>query len=272
MKKIVYILTAALFFTGLMCFSGCSVFAIDNYEQPEETIRGNIVDAYTGEMIQTEQNSRGVRVRLTELSWGENVTHNPDFYARDNGFYQNTKIFKGDYNVRIDGPFVPIVRETPDGDTLFNGTVDCRIEGITQVHFRVQPFLKVEIVGDPVVSGGKITAQVRVTRATPEQDFREAIEPMGGYSDAFMNVTDVRLYVGYSSTCNGDNKYDAWSNVLEYEGSAFEPYLGEVITISSRGTVKPNRKVFIRAAARINYATAGERRYNFSEVREVNIP
>ena len=61
---------------------------------------------------------------------------------------------------------------------------------------------------------------------------------------------------------------------MEYEGSAFEPYLGQVLTISSRGTIKPNRKVFIRAAARINYATpvGGERRYNFSEVREVNIP
>ena len=97
---------------------------------------------------------------------------------------------------------------------------------------------------------------------------------MGDYQDSYLNVTDVRLYVGYSATCNGDNKYEAWSNVLEFDGSAFEPYLGQILTISSRGTVKPNRKVFIRAAARINYATpvGGERRYNFSEVREVNIP
>ena len=268
MKRLfIYIFSAVL-------TASCSVFEIDNYESPQETIRGNIVDAYTGEKIQTEQNGRGIRVRLTELSYGDNVTHNPDFYARDDGSYQNTKVFKGFYNVRIDGPFVPIVRETPDGDTLFNGSVDCNIEGITEVHFRVQPFLRVEIVGDPVVSGGKITAQVRVTRGVPERDFREAVEPMGDYQDSYLNVTDVRLYVGYSATCNGDNKYEAWSNVLEFDGSAFEPYLGQVLTISSRGTVKPNRKVFIRAAARINYATpvGGERRYNFSEVREVNIP
>lgn len=268
MKRLfIYIFAAAL-------MASCSVFEIDNYELPQETICGNIVDAYTGELIQTEQNGRGIRVRLTELSYGPNVTHNPDFYARDNGTYQNNKLFKGFYNVRIDGPFVPIVRETPQGDTLFNGSVDCNIEGVTEVHFRVQPFLRVEIVGDPVVSGGKITAQVRVTRGTPEQDFREAIEPMGDYKQEYLNVTDVRLYVGYSATCNGDNKYEAWSSALEYEGSAFEPYLGQVITISSRGTIKPNRKVFIRAAARINYATpvGGERRYNFSEVREVNIP
>ena len=268
MKRLfIYIFSAVL-------TASCSVFEIDNYESPQETIRGNIVDAYTGEKIQTEQNGRGIRVRLTELSYGDNVTHNPDFYARDDGSYQNTKVFKGFYNVRIDGPFVPIVRETPDGDTLFNGSVDCNIEGITEVHFRVQPFLRVEIVGDPVVSGGKITAQVRVTRGVPERDFREAVEPMGDYQDSYLNVTDVRLYVGYSATCNGDNKYEAWSNVLEFDGSAFEPYLGQVLTISSRGTLKPNRKVFIRAAARINYATpvGGERRYNFSEVREVNVP
>ena len=268
MKRLfIYIFAAVL-------TASCSVFEIDNYESPQETIRGNIVDAYTGEKIQTEQNGRGIRVRLTELSYGDNVTHNPDFYARDDGSYQNTKVFKGFYNVRIDGPFVPIVRETPDGDTLFNGSVDCNIEGITEVHFRVQPFLRVEIVGDPVVSGGKITAQVRVTRGVPERDFREAVEPMGDYQDSYLNVTDVRLYVGYSATCNGDNKYEAWSNVLEFDGSAFELYLGQVLTISSRGTLKPNRKVFIRAAARINYAppVGGERRYNFSEVREVNIP
>ena len=92
MKKIfAYLALAAL------CLCSCSVFEIDNYESPQETIRGNIVDAYTGEPVLTEQNSRGIRVRLTELSYGENVTHNPDFYARDNGSYQNTKVFKGFY-------------------------------------------------------------------------------------------------------------------------------------------------------------------------------
>ena len=266
-KTLIYVMTA-------LCLASCSLFEIDNYDAPQETIRGTVIDVYTGELVLTEQNSRGIRVRMTELSYGENVTHNPDFWVRDNGFYQNTKIFKGYYNVRVDGPFVPIVRETPEGDLLFDGSVNCDIEGITEVHFRVQPFLRVEIVGEPEVSGGKITAQVRVTRGVPAKDFREAVEPMGSYQDSFLNVTDVRLYVGYSSTCNGDNKYEAWSNVLEYEGSAFEPYLGKVITISSRGTIKNNRKVFIRAAARINYATpvGGERRYNFSEVREVNMP
>ena len=257
-----------------LSLSSCSLFKIDNYDAPAETIKGTITDVVTGEPVLTEQNSRGIRIRLTETSYGDNVTHNPDFYARDNGTYQNTKIFKGDYNVRIDGPFVPLVRESADGELIYDGSVNCPISGITTVDFKVQPFLKVEFVGEPVVSGGQISAQVKVTRAVSEEDFRDAVEPMGSYKDDFLNVTDVRLYCGYSSTCNGDNQYSAWSNVIEYSGASFAENFGKPITITTRGTIKSNRKVFIRAAARINYATplSGIRRYNFSEVKEVNIP
>jgi|GEM_PF-6968791 hypothetical protein len=59
-------------------FSACSLFEIDNFDAPEETITGKIVDIETGEPVLTEQNVRGIRIRLTELSWGENVTYNPD--------------------------------------------------------------------------------------------------------------------------------------------------------------------------------------------------
>jgi len=273
MKKIfINILTISAIALGL---SSCSLFQIDNLDAPEETIRGTVTDIATGEPVLTEQNSNGIRVRLTELSYGENVTHNPDFYCKDNGSYQNTKIFKGNYNIRIDGPFIPLVRETADGELIEDASVTCDIKDVTEVNFQVQPFLKVEIVGEPVVSGGQVTAQVRVTRAVSVDEFRSKVEPMGAYSEDFTNVTDVRLYVSYSSTVNSSNQYSAWSNVIEYGGSSFEDNLGKTITISSRGTLKPNRKYFIRAAARINYDTpvgSGTRRYNFSEVKEINVP
>lgn len=257
---------------GAAALSSCSFFEIDNYPGPEETVKGYVTDVATGEPVLTEQNGRGIRVRMLELSW-DNSTHNPDFYARDNGFFQNTKIFKGNFNIRVDGPFIPIVRKAPDGTVLYDGSVTCDVEGITEVNFRVQPFLKVEFVGEPVVKGGQILTKVKVTRAVSPEVFREAITPtLSDYSDALMNVTDLRLFVGYSSTCNSDNSYTGWSNQIDYLGAAFEPLFGQEITITSRGTIKSNRKVFIRAAARINYATEGERRYNFSEVKEVNIP
>lgn len=255
--------------------SSCSLFEIDNYDQPEETIKGTIVDVATGDPVLTEQSSNGIRVRLTELSYGDDVIHNPDFYCRDDGTFQNTKIFKGNYNIRVDGPFIPIVRETSAGDVLEDNSITCDIKGTTEVKFEVQPFLKVEFVGEPVVSGGKITAQIKVTRAVSTEEFKEKIEPMGGYDDSFTNVTDVRLFVSYSSTVSDRSKYETWSSVKEYGGASFEPYLGQLVTMSSNGTISPKRKVFIRAAARINYGTpagSGTRRYNYSDVKEVNIP
>ena len=142
--------------------TSCSMFEIDNYEEPAETIWGEVVDEATGKRVLTDQGSEGIRVRLTELSWGDNVQHNPDFYCMMDGTFQNTKIFKGEYNVRIDGPFIPLVRENTDGTLLHDGSINAEISGTTKVKFEVQPFLNVELVGNPQVSNGVIKAQVRV--------------------------------------------------------------------------------------------------------------
>lgn len=145
------------------------MFEIDNYEEPAETIWGEVVDEATGKRVLTDQGSEGIRVRLTELSWGDNVQHNPDFYCMMDGTFQNTKLFKGEYNVRIDGPFIPLVRENTDGTLLHDGSVNTEISGTTKVKFEVQPFLNVEFVGDPQVSNGVIKAQVRVTRGVSDE-------------------------------------------------------------------------------------------------------
>ena len=81
---------------AVIAASSCSLFQLDNAEGPKETIKGKVVDVETGEPVLTDQGSEGIRVRLTELSYGENATHNPDFYCRPDGTFQNTKIFKHD--------------------------------------------------------------------------------------------------------------------------------------------------------------------------------
>lgn len=260
---------------ALASFSSCGFFELDNYDEPAETLQGEIVDAATGEPVLTDQGSEGIRVRLNELSWGDNVTHNPDFYAMSDGTFQNTKLFKGNYNVRIDGPFIPLLREDERGVPLADETQTLDIEGVTKVKFEVQPFLKIEWVDEPTVSNGKITAKVRVTRAVSEDDFRAKIEPMGGYSNSFLNVTDIQLFVSYSSSVGYRARDERWSSKIEYTGSAFGALLGETITIESNGTIPEGRVVFIRAAARINYDTprgSGTRRWNYNEAKEVMIP
>lgn len=233
------------------------------------------MDAATGEPVLTDQGSEGIRIRLTELSWGDNVVHNPDFYSMPDGTFQNTRLFKGTYNVRIDGPFIPLLREDDRGVPIADETQTVDIEGVTRVKFEVQPFLNVEWVSEPTVANGKVTAQVRVTRAVSEEEFRSKIEPMGGYSNSFLNVTDIQLFVSYSSTVGYRARDERWSNALEFSGSQFNSQLGETITIQSNGTIPPGRIVFIRAAARINYDTpkgSGTRRWNYNEPLEVMIP
>lgn len=271
-KTIIYSLALA---TISLSLSSCSLFELDNYDEPSETIKGAVTDAATGEPVLTDQGSEGIRVRLTELSYGDNVEHNPDFFCRPDGTYQNTKIFKGNYNIRIDGPFIPLVRETSDGTVIADESVTTDIKGTTVVNFKVQPFLKVEIVGIPQISNGKISAKVKVTRAVSKDEFRTKIEPMGDYDESFSNVTDIQLFVSYSSTVGYRARDERWSSKIEYAGASFEPLLGQEVEITSAGTIPSNRKVFIRAAARINYATpvgSGTRRWNYSEAMEVNVP
>jgi hypothetical protein len=271
MKKIsCYLLLFAVF-----SFSSCDLFELDNYPEPGETLQGEVVAAETGEPVLTDQGSEGIRVRLTELSWGDNVTPNPDFFCMPDGTFRNTKVFRGTYNVRIDGPFIPLLREDDRGVPIADETQTVDIAGVTKVRFDVQPFLNVELVGEPEVVNGKIKAKVRVTRGVSEDVFRAKIEPMGGYSDSFLNVTDIQLFVSYSSTVGYRARDERWSSQIEYSGSAFNSSVGQTVTIESNGTIPSGRVVFIRAAARINYDTpkgSGTRRWNYSGPEQLMIP
>lgn len=271
MKKLLsYILLLAL-----VPASSCSLFELDNYEEPGETLEGEVVNAETGAPVLTDQGSEGIRVRLTEVSFGDNVTPNPDFYCMADGKFRNTKIFRGTYNVRVDGPFIPLIREDDRGVPLADETQTVDITGVTNVRFEVQPFLNVEWVGEPEVVNGKIRAQVRVTRGVSEEEFRSKIEPMGGYNSSFQNVTDIQLFVSFSSSVGYRARDERWSSRIEYTGSAFNSLLGEVITIESNGTIPSGSGVFIRAASRINYDTprgSGTRRWNYNEPVQLLIP
>ena len=271
MKKIsFYTLSITLF-----SLTSCSLFELDNYAAPAESLQGEVVAVETGDPVLTDQGSEGIRVRLTEVSWGDNVTPNPDFFCMPDGTFQNTKLFKGTYNIRVDGPFIPLLREDDRGVPLADETQTLDISGVTKVKFQVQPFLKVEWVEEPEVINGKVRAKVRVSRGVSEEDFRDRIEPMGGYSASFLNVTDIQLFVSYSSSVGYRARDERWSSKIEYSGTAFNALLGETITIESNGTIPSGRPVFIRAAARINYDTpkgSGTRRWNYNEGMQVLIP
>lgn len=263
---------------GLICLavlcSSCSMFEQDNFDTPDVTLQGKVIDVLTGDPVFTDQGSEGIRVRLTELSWGDNVEHNPDFYCMPDGTFQNTKLFKGNYHITVDGAFVPLVRRDASGKELADESLVMDLENHHEVTFEVQPFLKVEWVGEPTVKDGKVTAQVKVTRGVSPEDFRKKIEPMGNYNDEFLNMTDIQFFVSYSSSVGYRARDERWSSRLDYAEDSFEPLFGETITLESNGEIPEGRTVFVRAAARINYDTpvgSGTKRWNYSDAREVLI-
>ncbi|MDR0749603.1 MAG: DUF3823 domain-containing protein [Tannerellaceae bacterium] len=259
---------------GALLFTSCEMFQMDNYAEPKETIKGEIVDAITGERVLTDQSGDGIRIRLRELSWTETETPvNYDFYCMKEGVYQNTKVFKGHYNVRIDGPFIPLVRlNQTTGDTIADETKYIDIKGVTEVNFQVKPFLKVEWAGTPAVSDGKITASFRVTRGISPEDFKAIIEPLGSYNADFLDVTDVRLLVSQVPYVGFSDRDDRYSVVTNYTGDAFNSLLGTTITITTNSNILAGRTVWIRAAARIRYLTENVSRYNYNEAVRVDIP
>ncbi|MCH3994409.1 DUF3823 domain-containing protein [Prevotella cerevisiae] len=271
-KNIIY----TLFLSSLL-FVSCDMFEMDNYDEPKETIKGAVVDDETGDSVLTDQGSEGIRVRMLQLDYGDNAQHNPDFYCMPNGTFQNTKEFKGRYNITVDGPFIPIIRENADGIPIADGSQNVELKGVTNVIFKVKPFLKVEFVGYPTVSNGVITAKVKVERRVSRSEFKSLIEPMGNYDDSYPDITDIQLFVSYSSTVGYRARDERWSNHIDYNGSSFDDLVGTPIKITSaKGVPIPSgRHVFIRAAARINYDTpkgSGTRRWNYSEPVEVIIP
>lgn len=258
---------------GLTVLIGsCSMFEQDNFEAPDVTLEGQVVDVLTGDPVWTDQGSEGIRVRLTELSWGDNVEHNPDFYSMADGTFRHTKLFKGNYHITVDGPFVPLLRRDGSGEELADESLVMDLDGNHQVTFEVQPFLNVEWVGEPTVQDGKITAQVKVTRGVSPEDFRAKVEPMGNYSEDFLNMTDIQFFVSYSSSVGYRARDERWSSRLDYAGTSFDPHFGQTITLESNGEIPQGRTVFVRAAARINYDTpvgSGTKRWNYNQAKEV---
>ena len=168
-----------------------------------------------------------------------------------------------------------MVRETPDGTVLADETITTDIKGTTKVEFKVQPFLNVRIEGDPTVSNGVIKAKVVVERGVSEQEFKDKIEPMGNWNDNYLNVTDIQFFVSYSNSVGYRARDDRWSSSISYSGNSFNDLFGTPVTITSNGTIPSGRKVWVRAAARINFDTpvgSGTRRWNYSEPIEVMIP
>lgn len=147
MKKIV--LLAALL-CGIWGFQSCS---LDNFDEPNASLSGALVDSETGETVQT-QYKNGAKVRLYEYYNNEWTTQPVDFYAKQDGTFTNNIVFAGKYKVVTEGPF-----ETPD-------EIEMDITGHKDLQIKVVPFLRVESTASASGTSVNFTAKIARTSST----------------------------------------------------------------------------------------------------------
>lgn len=251
MKKIFYYTALCL-----VIAAGSSCKKIDNYAAPSDTINGSTVDEGTGATVQTEIGGGGTRVKLLETSYSANPTP-LYFQSKQDGTFNNDKVFAATYKVSVEGPFVPIVQVDNTGTVVSDSSQTIVLKGTATLKFKVQPYLRIEWVGKPVFnSDSTVTVQVKITRGTHDPNYQQ-------------DVTDINLYVS-NTQYDGNNNYDPrYSKLTSYGGTDGTVQLGQTITLTTIGGGLPRQDVFFRVGARIN---AGLNQYNYSTPASITYP
>ncbi|RYU91382.1 DUF3823 domain-containing protein [Mucilaginibacter terrigena] len=252
MKKILYTIAVCA-----IALAGSSCSKLDDYDAPSETLTGSVIDAGTGKTLQTEIGGGGTRIKLLEISWSDNPT---PFYisSMQDGTFNYTKLFPGKNKISAEGAFVPLVQTDASGATTVDKSQTFDIKGTTTVNFSVDPFLRIEWQGEPVLNAdGTISATFKFTRGTDDPNFQQ-------------DITDVRLFVNSNKFIGNNNFDDRYSTQINYSGSDGNVQVGQLITITTKGGPLPaSREYFLRVGARTNY---GLKYYNYTDVKTVTVP
>lgn len=138
---------------GAFVFNSCE---LDNYEAPDASLSGAIIDNQTGEPVQSDIIS-GTKIELIEHGF-----ENPSIQqivVKVDGTYRDDMMFAGEYSIipLRRGNFVPMT------DTMV-----VEIEGQTVKNFEVQPYIRIL---DPniTIEGTKITATFRLEQTVENE-------------------------------------------------------------------------------------------------------
>lgn len=232
----------------------------DNYDGPDATLQGAVTDL-DGKPLNVESGG-GIRIKLMEYGYSDNPKEQY-LKVKMDGTYINTKIFSGTYDIVAEGPFVPLYQVDDKGDILVDKTEkNVRVKGTTTVNFKVEPFLRVELGGEPRFEKGVMTVDFNIKRGTSDPAWQ-------------LDVYDVGLFVSTTKYV-GENNYDSRICVREEDKGKATAMIGKTSSLTTRDTypMLPGHKYYVRVGARLDYAFSfgAGRLYNYSDVIEVVVP
>ncbi len=206
----------------------------DNYATPDGGVKGTITNAITNAAIQTEQ-PNGIKIRLLEEKYGSGVQP-IDFWCKSDGSFENSNVFSGKYKViPIEGAFFP-------ADTL-----EVNVNGLTEVEFKVTPFLTV--TATVTSATGRVITVYKISR-----------DKIG---DKIIQCKSlVSAYPSVSNTINEFSKTHDISDDPDMDILS-KQYTDTITDLISGSTY------YVRVAARTSNAN---NKYNYSEIVKLQIP
>jgi hypothetical protein len=242
MKKITYVVLGML----LIAFSSC--YKNDNWAAPDARISGNIIDSYTGKPLLSSQADWSIRI--WERSWKESVPVNQSIPVKQDGTYNNNKLFAGTYDMLpYGGPFWPT--DTAKNVAFGNGGV--------QKDFTVTPYLQL-IDFETSLQGTNLTLKIRL----------KAPKRVG-----LPNVVEIKPYLSLNEFVGESN----YINIPEYNNKRIQinkSWLTEVGDVETSNVytigplpLKSGYTYNVRVGANVNDAN---RKYNYSDIKQVVVP
>ncbi|MDL2282580.1 DUF3823 domain-containing protein, partial [Parabacteroides sp. OttesenSCG-928-G06] len=211
MKKFIQysLLLAAMMFFVTAC-------DVDNYDEPNASITGIVIDKTTGEGLNTEQ-PNGFRIKWIERSWGDNVQ--PDyFYGMEDGKFNWDWVFgysDSQYEIQpVEGAFV-----TPEAQV-----VTIKKGERKELQFEVIPYIHIE--SDYQLNGKELTVRFTATRpagSTPTYDINQV----------WVLVSNKTRYISYRNT--GGYISDI-SQQITFDESNLGQQITATITLKESGT------------------------------------
>jgi hypothetical protein len=241
MKNIIYILL------GILAMSITSCMEIDNWEEPAAKAHGRIIDAYTGENLMTSQGDWGIRI--WERTWTQSVPNHQTLTVKQDGSYNNSKLFGGTYDMLpYGGPFWPV--DTIQ-DVVFNGN--------TEQDITVTPYLQLNGF-EASLNGLKLTLTCQLKAPI---------------RDGLPNLIEIKPFLSLSPFCGATNFIDIgeYNNQRKQINKSWMEEVGDVETsgIYHIGPlpVKPGYTYYVRLGANVNDAN---RKYNYTEIIKIVVP
>ncbi|MXV52912.1 DUF3823 domain-containing protein [Pedobacter sp. HMF7647] len=227
---------------GITLLAGSACTKIDNYDGPNASFEGKLVDATTGGNFQTSTGS--VRVRLEQISWSD--TPSPqDIPSKFDGTFKDSKLFKGKYRITpIGGAFWPIYEP-----------VEMDINGKSSHDFELTPYVVIKNLTS-TLNGNELTLNFNIDAPV---------------TAGMPGVIDVQPYVNTTELVGaGASIYD-YSDLMKVTLNKDWAALTDAdknMTLKIPGLL-PGRTFYVRVGVRLNDSFKSS---NFSEIIEVKVP